>query len=67
MRTNFQHLLISQAGGVLTVTMNKSLESDLATSLELEGELQDLVVGSEDHHEGVAVFLQKRRPEYTGR
>jgi 2-(1,2-epoxy-1,2-dihydrophenyl)acetyl-CoA isomerase len=46
--------------------MNKSLESDLATSLELEGELQDLARGSEDHREGVAAFLQKRRPNYTG-
>jgi 2-(1,2-epoxy-1,2-dihydrophenyl)acetyl-CoA isomerase len=47
--------------------MNKSLESDLATSLELEGELQDLAASSADHREGVAAFLQKRRPEYSGR
>jgi len=47
--------------------MNKSLESDLATSLELEGELQDKAMATEDHREGVAAFLQKRRPNYTGR
>jgi 2-(1,2-epoxy-1,2-dihydrophenyl)acetyl-CoA isomerase len=47
--------------------MNRSFESDLSASLELEGELQDLARDSEDHREGVAAFLQKRRPKYTGR
>src|SRR5438270_4409756 len=47
--------------------MNKAFESDLAASLQLEGELQDKAMGTEDHREGVSAFLQKRRPNYTGR
>jgi 2-(1,2-epoxy-1,2-dihydrophenyl)acetyl-CoA isomerase len=53
--------------GLIKELMNKSLESDLATSLGLEGELQDQAFRTEDHREGVAAFLQKRRPNYTGR
>ncbi len=53
--------------GLIKELMNKSLESDLATSLRLEGELQDQAFRTEDHREGVAAFLQKRRPNYTGR
>jgi 2-(1,2-epoxy-1,2-dihydrophenyl)acetyl-CoA isomerase len=55
------------AYGLIKELMNKSLESDLATSLRLEGELQDKAFRTEDHREGVAAFLQKRRPNYTGR
>ena len=47
--------------------MNKSFESDLAAALQLEGELQDIAIGTEDHREGVTAFLQKRRPKYIGR
>src|SRR6266705_2230266 len=50
--------------GLIKELMNKSLESDLATSLRLEGELQDQAFRTEDHREGVAAFLQKRRPNY---
>ncbi|MFL5704338.1 MAG: enoyl-CoA hydratase-related protein, partial [Ktedonobacteraceae bacterium] len=53
--------------GLIKELMNTSFESDLATSLELEGELQDKAMGTEDHREGVSAFLQKRRPNYTGR
>ncbi len=53
--------------GLIKELMNKSLESDLATLLRLEGELQDQAFRTEDHREGVAAFLQKRRPNYTGR
>jgi 2-(1,2-epoxy-1,2-dihydrophenyl)acetyl-CoA isomerase len=47
--------------------MNASFESDLQSSLQLEGELQDEAMQTEDHREGVAAFLQKRKPEYKGR
>jgi 2-(1,2-epoxy-1,2-dihydrophenyl)acetyl-CoA isomerase len=53
--------------GLIKELMNKSLESDLATSLQLEGELQNKAFQTQDHREGVAAFLQKRRPNYTGR
>lgn len=53
--------------GLIKELMNKSLESDLQSSLTLEGELQDIARGTSDHIEGVTAFLQKRRPNYTGK
>jgi len=44
-----------------------SAESDLQTSLRLEGELQDIAFETEDHQNAVVAFLQKRPPEYKGR
>lgn len=44
-----------------------SAESDLQTSLQLEGELQDEAIQTADHREGVAAFLQKRKANYMGR
>lgn len=57
----------TRAYGLIKELMNKSLDSDLQSSLRLEGELQDIARGTEDHREGVMSFLQKRRPNYTGR
>lgn len=57
----------THAYGLIKELMNKSLESDLQSSLRLEGELQDIARETEDHREGVMSFLQKRRPKYTGR
>ncbi len=44
-----------------------SAESDLQTSLRLEGELQDIAFETEDHQNAVVAFLQKRPPRYKGR
>ncbi|HZS77130.1 MAG TPA: enoyl-CoA hydratase-related protein [Ktedonobacteraceae bacterium] len=44
-----------------------SAESDLQTSLQLEGELQDNAFETEDHRNAVQAFLEKRKPEYKGR
>ena len=52
--------------GLIKELMNKSLESDLQSSLTLEGEFQNIARGTDDHREGVTAFLQKRRPHYTG-
>src|SRR5215469_4797161 len=45
----------------------KSVESDLPTTLRLEGELQDKAFELADHREGVTAFLQKRPAQFTGR
>jgi 2-(1,2-epoxy-1,2-dihydrophenyl)acetyl-CoA isomerase len=45
----------------------KSVESDLPTTLRLEGELQDKAFELADHREGVTAFLQKRSAQFTGR
>lgn len=47
--------------------MYRSAESDLATSLNLESEFQSIALQSEDHHEGVQAFLQKRSAHFTGK
>jgi 2-(1,2-epoxy-1,2-dihydrophenyl)acetyl-CoA isomerase len=57
----------TRAYGLIKELFNKSCESDLETTLRLEGELQDIAIETEDHREGVAAFLEKRPPRYRGR
>ncbi|HYU75304.1 MAG TPA: enoyl-CoA hydratase-related protein [Ktedonobacteraceae bacterium] len=46
--------------------MYRSLDSDLQTSLHLEGKLQDVAINTADHREGVSAFLEKRSANYSG-
>lgn len=57
----------TRAYGLLKELINTSLVSDLPASLRQECDLQDLAVATEDHREGVGAFLEKRRPNFTGR
>ncbi len=57
----------TRAYGLIKKLLYTSAESDLQTSLHLEGELQDMAIETEDHQNAVAAFLQKRPPEYKGR
>lgn len=47
--------------------VNLGYEMDLHSALELENRLFALCVGTEDKAEGVAAFLEKRKPEWKGR
>ena len=56
----------------LPVTLTKALinraeETPLETELEREGQAQAACIESEDHHEAVAAFLEKRSPRFSGR
>lgn len=57
----------TRAYGLIKELMYRSLDSDLQTSLQLEGEMQDMAMGTADHREGVRAFLEKRPANYTGR
>jgi 2-(1,2-epoxy-1,2-dihydrophenyl)acetyl-CoA isomerase len=46
--------------------LNYGLEHDLASSLEHEAQLQAVAGRSDDHREGVAAFVEKRPPRFTG-
>jgi 2-(1,2-epoxy-1,2-dihydrophenyl)acetyl-CoA isomerase len=46
--------------------LNRSLDSTLEAQLEDEAALQGVAGRSADHREGVAAFLEKRPPRFTG-
>ena len=53
--------------GLIKELLYKSMETDLQTSLNLEGQLQDEAFTTADHKEGVTAFLEKRPAKYTGK
>lgn len=53
--------------GRIKAMLNRLIYDDLEWELELESEYQQLLFKSEDHGEGVAAFLEKRKPDFRGR
>ena len=52
--------------GLSKQLLNRSFETALADSLELEGHFQALATASSDLVEGMAAFGEKRPPDFTG-
>jgi 2-(1,2-epoxy-1,2-dihydrophenyl)acetyl-CoA isomerase len=54
------------AMGLTKRALNGTYDRDLAGALEYEAFLQDLAGRSADHAEGIAAFMEKRPPRFTG-
>jgi 2-(1,2-epoxy-1,2-dihydrophenyl)acetyl-CoA isomerase len=52
--------------GLTKRALNLSMISDMSTQLKTEGELQTMAGETYDYNEGVAAFLEKRKPDFKG-
>lgn len=57
----------TKALGMIKVLFNQSMTNDLEAQLALESKLQIEAAQSDDYAEGVAAFIEKRKPEFKGR
>jgi 2-(1,2-epoxy-1,2-dihydrophenyl)acetyl-CoA isomerase len=55
-----------RSAGLIKHLINNSLDNDLDTQLDREEEAQGIAAKSDDFATGVAAFLGKRPPEFTG-
>jgi 2-(1,2-epoxy-1,2-dihydrophenyl)acetyl-CoA isomerase len=53
--------------GLIKRTLNRALVTDLAALLEYEAAIQEIASATQDHREGVAAFIEKRKPVFAGR
>lgn len=56
----------TMAYGMIKEALNQSFDNDLAAQLEVEATLQSRASRSEDCKEGVAAFMEKRKPQFKG-
>lgn len=57
----------TKALGMIKELFNQSMTNDLNAQLALESKLQIEAAQSEDYAEGVAAFIEKRKPEFKGK
>ena len=56
----------TKALGMIKQLLNKSMMNDLSMQLEMESKFQIEAAQSEDYEEGVAAFIEKRKPNFKG-
>ena len=57
----------TKALGMIKELFNKSMTNTLEEQLALESKLQIEAAQSEDYTEGVAAFIEKRKPNFKGK
>ena len=57
----------TKALGLIKELFNQSMTNNLDQQLALESKYQIEAAQSEDYAEGVAAFIEKRKPEFKGR
>jgi 2-(1,2-epoxy-1,2-dihydrophenyl)acetyl-CoA isomerase len=60
-------LMPTKGFGLFKKALNQTFENDLDQQLSLEASLQSEAGKTDDYKEGVQAFLEKRKPEYSGR
>jgi 2-(1,2-epoxy-1,2-dihydrophenyl)acetyl-CoA isomerase len=58
--------LPTRAIGLTKRAFNHAVLPDLAAHLDYEAGLQEIAAGTQDHREGLAAILDKRRPSFRG-
>ena len=64
-----RHLATQPTRGLAAIKklLNQSFSQGLEEQLELEKEAMRALGGTEDYREGVAAFMEKRKPEFRGK
>jgi len=57
----------TKALGLIKELFNKSMTNDLESQLALESKLQIEAASTDDYAEGVAAFIEKRKPNFQGK
>ena len=56
----------TRAIGLIKRTLNRALSTDLGALLEYEAAIQEIASSTNDHREGLAAFMEKRKAAFTG-
>ncbi len=65
--SNYYAQAPTKAIGLIKKMLNKSATSTLDDMLDYEAYCQEIAGNSQDYKEGVAAFLEKRRPKFVGK
>ena len=57
----------TRALGMTKRMINMTWDNSLEEQLDIEAQLQEAASRTEDHHEGIQAFLDKREPQFTGK